>query len=33
MAGSREGNIRSHVDQAVRETVEQTLNGVFDAEA
>jgi putative transposase len=28
-----EGKIRSHVDQVVRETVEQTLNGLLQAEA
>jgi putative transposase len=28
-----EGKIRSHVDQVVRETVEQTLNGLLEAEA
>lgn len=28
-----EENIRSHVDEVVRETVEQTLNGLLDAEA
>ncbi len=28
-----EGQIRSHVDQVVRESVEQTLNGLLDAEA
>jgi putative transposase len=28
-----EGKIRSHVDQVVRETVEQTLNGLLPAEA
>ena len=28
-----EGRIRSHVDQVVRETVEQTLNGLLQAEA
>src|SRR5262245_19303097 len=28
-----EGRIRSHVDQVVRETVEETLNGLLDAEA
>src|SRR5438876_1680018 len=28
-----EGQIKSHVDQVVRESVEQTLNGLLDAEA
>ncbi|HVU89654.1 MAG TPA: transposase [Pirellulales bacterium] len=28
-----EGKIRSHVDQVVRESVEQTLNGLLQAEA
>jgi transposase-like protein len=28
-----EGQIRSHVDQVVRESVEQTLNGLLEAEA
>ncbi len=28
-----EGKIRTHVDQVVRETVEQTLNGLLQAEA
>ena len=28
-----EGKIRSHVDEVVRQTVEETLNGLLDAEA
>ncbi len=28
-----EDKIRSHVDEVVRETVEQTLNGLLEAEA
>jgi hypothetical protein len=28
-----EGRVRSHVDQVVRESVEQTLNGLFESEA
>ena len=28
-----EGKIRSHVDEVVRETVEETLNGLLEAEA
>jgi hypothetical protein len=28
-----EGKIRSHVDQVVRETVEQTLNGLLQTDA
>ncbi len=28
-----EGKIRSHVDEVVRSTVEETLNGLLEAEA